>query len=166
MANDTAHDLAVDLLNEAVVALTCAGITPPAIQFVGHADPAWDCELLSTFIDPAVYFPLSSTAPTCQVAPRITVNLTDVRCWPTQNEDGSPPTPAELTAAAELLNSDLWVLMRTLARHTAEGDLFDGVSCHATRLGPITTLPPQGGFAGWKMAVVVQPEDTDPLCGS
>lgn len=165
MANDTVQLLAEDLLATAVDALTCSGIEPPDRQLVTHGLPAWDCEQISVHVDPAIWAPLDTRQQTCQIVPRITLNLTVVRCWPTQ-EGRQAPTATTITDAAAAMNADLWVLMRTFARHQADGTLFEGVSCQSTKLGPISTLQPSGGFAAWQMAVIVQPTDTDPLCGS
>lgn len=166
MANDTVHELAEELLEAAATALACEGIDPPGFQYVGHGVIPWDCELLAVAVDPALFAPLDIGRSTCQVQPKVTLQLTILRCWPTQDELGRPPTAAELTAAAEALNADLWVLQRHLARHTADGSLFSQVTCQSIRLGAVTTLSPQGGFGGWQFAVLVTPHDTDPLCGS
>ena len=133
MANDTAQELAEELLGEAVDALVCAGITPPALQYVAHGIPPWDCELIAVNINPPQFFPLDTSRSSCQVAPRLTFILTVVRCYPTQDENGNPPTGPVMNAAAAAINADLWVLMRTLARHTADGTLFGGmIGCHDT----------------------------------
>lgn len=166
MANDTAHDLAEELLNEAVVALVCSAITPPGLQYVGHGIIPWDCPLIAVNIDPAIFAPIDPRSQGCQIAPRITLNLTVLDCYPTQDEQGNNPTAAEMTAASLHLNSILWVLMRTIARGATDGTLFDQVDCHSIKLGQVTTLSPSGGLGGWQFPVLVQPHDTDPLCGS
>jgi hypothetical protein len=169
MPVDLVHDLAIELLETAGEALSCEGIELPPLRYVSHGRPPWDCELLAVHVDPPHFFTMDTPTRSCAVALRYTLHLTILRCWPVPKEGTPPilPTGPEMTAAAEVLNTDAHVLMRTLGRRHTEAELFPGLAdCKATRLERPFTLEPSGGLAGWVFPVTVQPTDTDPLCGS
>lgn len=167
MANDTLTVLAEELLGEAITALTCAGIAPPELQYVGFGLIPWDCELLAVNINPPGFLPLDRSRSSCQIAPIATFVLTDLRCYPTQDEQGNPPSAAEMEVASAAIYADLWVLQRTLARHTADGTLFGAaVACQDTKMQQAAILDPAGGLGGFTFSITAMPQDLDPLCGS
>lgn len=157
MAAADLQDLAEAVLAASGEILDTTGNPEIARAFVSHGPPALDCcNQLAVHV---AQIGEAATQAGNVLQPGLRhafarVNLTTLfitvtRCHSVIDEDGVPPSPAELTAAAATLNSDAWALWNGLYR--MQDDLFD--ACDLVFFDGIVPLPPQGGCAGYVMAI-------------
>lgn len=79
------------------------------------------------------------------------------RCVPVGEEQNGrfiAPSEVELTAAADKVMEDMWALWNGIGSNLAS--LFDEYPCDDVLFDGLTPLDPQGGFAGWTLAVQVE----------
>jgi hypothetical protein len=157
VAADDLQNLAVAVKDAALVILDGNGNEPIVREFVSHGPPALDCCNQLAVHVAQIGEAATQTGNVLQAGLRhnaARVNLTTLlttvtRCHPVLEDDGNPPTAAELTAAAAMLNADAWSLWNGLYR--AQDDLFS--ACDLVFFDGIVPLPPQGGCAGYVMAI-------------
>lgn len=139
---------ASDLLDAVVAALP----SPVVRAYVSHGPPAWD---LCSEDQATVHLgPVSLRQPPngrCGAAPQVGMVVQVVRCHPTLDDQGQPPSEADLTAAASALADDLEAVIAAVVDQA--GDLFG--DCSAVIYQPATTLGPTGAVAGWSWPLVV-----------
>lgn len=104
-------------------------------------------------------FPTTSTfIHPCKAASWVAqIIVTVARCDPSQDEQGTPPTDAELSASAEQLAIDLWAVVRGLTCClTAEA--VPGKSKRRVALANVgnTTIPGEGGCVGIEVRAFVE----------
>ena len=86
--------------------------------------------------------------------PEITLQITLIStvCWPTQNDDGSLPTAAEIEAAALQVLTDRREVWSALWSGTQDGSLFSGLlagnDCASLGEQPAAYFGPSGLNAG------------------
>lgn len=167
--------LAHDLLDAALDGLASSrtGIAPPDRTYVAHSRPAVDiCEgdttgQLSVYLDPGKALTLQSSPDRPAVPRQLLMQPIAAffvewwRCHIAFATDGSIPTAAELDDAASMLLTDLWCVETQLLTEQRDGTLFS-VDCHRVEVGAATALGPQGGAAGWNIAVRVALSDSGP----
>lgn len=75
-------------------------------------------------------------------------------CWPMPTPDGSPPSPAEMDAAAVRVNAALDCAWFAIAGATRPGG--DLAACGQWMLMDWVPIRPSGGCAGWEIHTKVQ----------
>jgi hypothetical protein len=157
-ANDL-HEVAEAFLDAAIDALDTSPPGAPTRAFISTDEPALDCcETLAVFTRTLAMATAKTRNSELEKAqairrggqPELTLYVQISRCVPTFRLSGGrllPPTPAALTASAQLLNQDgwkLWLGLTQALKHGALAQLCSG----AERL-EANQVKPQGGCAGW-----------------
>lgn len=165
------HQLAAELLDkcEQVLATTVGGI-PPSV-FLSPGLPALDrqCDTLCVYeTAPSVNgagetpsFPGASLRFAAIMF--IGLSVQAVRCVPIAREKNGVwkyPTDEQLTEAAEKVMEDGWALWNGVVSELRDGDLFE-TPCQAVEFVSLTPLDPQGGMAGWTLALAVDLQGYD-----
>lgn len=163
---DLFYLIAQEVLDCACEALTGqdASCPCPCRKFVTVGQPVWDqcCDggQLAVFME-RVYvastFPAANnTAITC-AAPLIgEFTLQLIRCVPTMDDQGHPPTPDDLTASAQAIYSDMYITFRAVLCCLAAYRKYRNFTMRDGRF-----VGPQGGCAGFEIKFAV--ELTDPI---
>lgn len=128
----------------------------PARSYVSHGEPSWDCgDQLTVHLDG---LPIEQVTK-CSTRNRFPFVITLLRCVTSLGPDAEIPTDEVLDEEALGLLADAWVLRNGIAVGRANGLLFGTVDsgCDTVSLGDITTLGPEGGLAGWSIAVTLTP---------
>src|SRR5258706_232803 len=117
------------VLDHAQDCLTDNDRTLPVNVFVSHNAPAWDCcDLLTVHLasaKPTVRFPPEAATLRCATRWAAEVTVTLLRCVPTLQTNGQPPTDADLNTSAVGLAEDIWALYHCLSCEALSGDLLD-----------------------------------------
>lgn len=173
--SDLSQDLlaaCIDSLNEIPAALPGL-LGAPDRAFVAPGIPVWDCcEQL------AVYAPSIGERNTSPPGtgrrhvfgriPMVRLVTTVTRCLPQGEVTGTrytPPTPAELDAAAEQIQADGWALHNGIFNRLGQG-LLAGGRCSEDDWEGIEAATPAGGCGGWTMTIRFQLDGygyTDPI---
>lgn len=162
----TTPDAITDLLNE-VLACACDALEAqshcfcPCRHFISVGPPVWDTAAccsdgqLTVHLDrvyPFSNFPAQSNQVNlCQTPLAIDFNVNLLRCYPTMDEDGNPPTHEQLQTAGEELVRDAFILTTGLLCCLAA----KGRSRKYVYLGSRLTGP-QGGCAGVEVRFTVE----------
>lgn len=77
--------------------------------------------------------------------------VTSTRCVPNQENDGTPPSVAELEASSAQLDADGWALWNHLYNLRMAGQLF--TFCDEVFFDSMRPLGPSGGCAGWVLQI-------------
>lgn len=151
-------DLLDDLLAEAVNSLntTDGADPPPESQFVAQGTVAWDCDLLAVHLVRLEPKLLDPRAERCAIVHMARVAVTLLRCVPKVDDNGQPPSPAEMDTANRQLAVDGWALWKGLTRAWADGSWPIGIPCKNVKWGGLEPLAPSGGLAGWRVEATVQ----------
>ena len=130
--------------------------------FVALDAPALDCpDTVTVHVTNVARQPLSYGMPLSEfeagpaLAGAVTIAtfvITTTRCAPRPADSGDPPTPMAYEDAAKLLLTDLWTLWKAIPPAIDRAELWQG-SCQKFVLGPVSSIPEQGGFAGWTLAL-------------
>ena len=169
MSSTLLYDLAERLLEVTVGALD----EPPELQIVTDGDPMsmyGFCPMVAVAMAPNGLFPsinIRARGPSLPARPTMKTSLSQAvfritqittNCWPTQGDDGSIPSAAEINAAALAVltdRDDCWIDLRDNARN---GTLFTGLlagnDCAAIE-PPTTAFGPSGQTAGTIFSVYV-----------
>lgn len=86
------------------------------------------------------------------------VNLTCVvvRCSPTQDNDGNPPSIDDIETAARETSEDVWAIWNFTRQRHKSGDLFpSGGNSRELFLDPAFPVPPGGDAVGWQIPIRV-----------
>ena len=159
--DDELVTLAQSLLDVAAAALTAAGQDVPDRVFISAsqppAEPTECAETLAAWPGPLRTVPVPPLQKRgCTSKTLAELHVTLYRCVPIMQEDGTPPTVAELDASGKSLAVDGWVIWRAVLRAWSDGTLFDDISCQSIDLSRgMINLPPLGGIAGWDITVLV-----------
>lgn len=159
LVTSTVYDHAADLLASVVDRMgdVYDDYTPPIVlperQYVHAGEVAWDCEqVVVTVVDLRHAFPGETAKPLVCSPPRhIHMEVWIVRCVPTLDDNGNPPSPAALDAAAHTELQDLWTLAYVLWKGYSDADW--GGTCASVLLGPVDTVGPLGAYAAVKADV-------------
>jgi hypothetical protein len=157
MGADDLQTLAENVLTAAETILDTNGNEPIERAFVSHGPPALDCCNQLAVHVAQIGEAATQATNVLQAGLRhnfarvnlTTLMITVTRCHPTLDDGGTPPTPDELNDAAAMLNADAWSLWNGLYR--MQDDLF--AACDLVFFDGIVPLPPQGGCAGYVMAI-------------
>jgi hypothetical protein len=157
------HAAALELLNASVEALdtiptydaTLDGA--PDRAFVASGTPAIDCcDQLTVNVSQVQSAPLApgGLATGRQIAAKINhvfLIVTITRCYPMPDDQGTPPSPDDIQAAAEQLNADGWALWNHLYNLWRADQLF--TLCDEVFWDALRPLGPAGGCAGWVLGI-------------
>jgi hypothetical protein len=150
----------LDICEEALAA-TDGGT--PTNSFIDASPPAIDCcpmlSVVALPIDEDVTSPLSPAPSTALRTTfgnviRVTYTITALRCAAVPQKNGDPPTPAEKTAVALLVQQDGWALWNGV-RHAVANGLF-GDLCLGVYFDPVRYMPAEGGCVGVTFSVRAQ----------
>lgn len=164
MSNPELYQDAQAILNVVVDAFLDSAVALPERQYVSDGSIAIDCEQLTVTIV-QVYRGLPGEIQTDPMGPRRCATVSSfecaiilVRCVPTLKESSAGqivfPTVHELDSSAQTILQDGAILWRGLMAAWAEGTLVPG--CDQLALGPMISLGPEGGFAGWTVSLEAQ----------
>jgi hypothetical protein len=154
------YDLATKLLGLVDDQLTELGIATPERQYLAPgANVVFDCEQLTIRIARIIPGVQGADTPYPVVTHsklRKTAELfvTLVRCVPSMNDDGSPPSVADYTAAAEVSFNDAMAL-RIALENIEHQHLLVPRNVSVT-VGQLNTMGPLGGFAAVEMMYSVE----------
>jgi hypothetical protein len=158
----TVHTIAGELLAKCELALgTTVGGVPPFVS-LNPGLPALDrqCDQLYVW----------ESAPVVESAGGvgslhfgwktfIGLNALIARCVPvgeTIDKRYRGPSAIKSTAAAQKVMEDMWALWNGVTSEILSGDLFEDFPCSGVRFESMIPLDPQGGFAGWTLALQVE----------
>lgn len=144
--------LAADVLTN-----TDGALDPPDRQYVAHGRVAWDCEQLTVHVVNLIAEPQDDRGANCNIVHRATIATTLVRCAPTPDDRGNPPSSADLDAFGLQMAADGGALWKGMTRATADGQWPVGLPCRRVRWVNLQPLAPSGGFAGWQVNVELRP---------
>lgn len=142
----------LDICEEAVAATDGGAITN---AYLDASPPAWDCcpalVVVALPIDEDVTSPLTPDPATALRTTagnviRVTYSIWALRCAAPMQTNGNPPTPAEKTAVALLVQQDGWALWNGV-RHAIANGLF-GDTCTGVYFDPVRYVSQEGGCAG------------------
>lgn len=146
------YDTATDLLDSVVTRMEdvyddyTPAIELPARQYVHAGEVAFDCEQVVVSVPEQGLthaFPGEAAAILVCSPPRhVALTVTVVRCVPVMSDNGDPPTPEALDAAARTTLTDLWTLAYVLWAGYDAGDW--GGTCASVLLGPVEVVGPEG----------------------
>lgn len=143
-------DLAETLLATVASTLEAAG-RPLQRSYVSHGPPAWDgcgTDQATVHLQPLT-FRSSGSGRQMQTQLRAGLTVQMVRCVPVPDDQGTPPTEAQLGDSARALIDDLARVVYAVA----DGTVF--ASCAAVSYGEAAPLGPLGGMAGWTWPITV-----------
>jgi hypothetical protein len=152
----TVYDLAAGLLDSVVTRMNAElTVDLPARQYVHAGLVAWDCEETVVAVPESGLthaFPgEASKVEFCSPPRQVAFEVWIVRCVPSLQDNGTPPTEADLDAAAAIQLADLWTLSYVLWQYR---DDWKG-TCHTLLMGPVEIVGPEGTFAAVKATVFV-----------
>jgi len=144
--------------------MTDAGVQ--ARQYVSPNTPSWDCEQLTVNVGTAAVGDTLPLQPPLQPGLReganravrvVAFTITSLRCIPVVGNVGPKlPSPAAISAAAKVIDDDLWAIWNHLATLKRQGLLFPPAKDRVMFFDPAVPLQAQGGIVGW--AIQVRPE--------
>jgi hypothetical protein len=152
------HPLAVSALDAVVAHYAAIGVELPKRRLVSAGQSPWDCELVNVWVQrdyPTAGGPESALFVSVRAAAAhffraAVLGVQVVRCYPTVDDMGEPPDPAEETIAAELVHGDVDHLWAALLAASSAGTFSqrNGVAYEGW-----TALGPDGGLAGGVLTV-------------
>jgi hypothetical protein len=167
-SNSIYYDIAHELLNYVVTSFAAEGIDLPDRRYVHHGEPAHDygpevdpdCTGQLTinweFVgsgQPGAETSDSNKQRGCVLIDFIEYAIELVRCVPTLQEDGTPPTVIALDDSALDLAVDGYVLRRSVYDAWSSG-IF--CQCQDIQIARMTAISPRGGVAGWRQTLQVE----------
>lgn len=160
MANDHVSLIASALLQSVIDVFAAASVTLPDRQYTHVGQVADDnCEQLVVSANRiergapgiAETVPVRSGRP-AQQRGEFQVRLT--RCAPGSDRAGQPPDAAALSAKADEVMIDGWVLWDGLVNAHLAGNLVG--ECQIITVGPMLPIGPLGQQTGWVLPVVLE----------
>jgi hypothetical protein len=127
----------------------------PARRYWNIATPAVDCEqLVVSMIQMYVGTPGDeATEPRrCNDPRSVTLNISVSREVPVVQQNGQPPSPANIQAAATVAAYDAWILMESINQFDSwatNGPFGMGV------IATVDSAPPEGGFQTTRMTITM-----------
>lgn len=161
-------DIATSLLDNLVAGLTDEGIDVPSRQYIHSGEIAYDfvdddCSeafvvsfqgiLQGTGATTAAYIP--GTPIKCAVPLVAQYIVVLLRCVPVITDDGPPPTPADLTAAAQEILTDSMTLPNVAINKDLQGALTEQM-CNLKGMGDVVAIGPNGGIGGTQLTLYVE----------
>lgn len=147
-----------DVLAALVAGYVAQGVDLPDRQLVTPGLPAWDCDMLAVQVErefsysgsvaQEVIEPLTEAVAFAMRGAQLGITL--LRCVPTSDEDGNPPTAASEQAAAELILTDSQRMLNVLVAAVRAGDIG---GCNSVAFMEWVSQGPQGGLGGGLLRV-------------
>lgn len=173
---DSLFAAATGLLVAAAQILDGTPAGAPAVQYVAHGLPAFDCpNSLIVTVGPMAYgdyrrsvAPGTISDPRFPVVPIVPFTVTALRCvnaqaMPQAAAGGVRPADvAKVQADAEIVYRDGWSLFCGLQKLYRENRLFEGYPCRAFEIDSVIPVSPEGGCLGWTVTVQAQLDGFDP----
>lgn len=157
MQANALRDLLGSLLAESVAAIDTEGASPaPDRQYVAHGSVTWDCELVAVNLVRVSAQLVEANLARCAVRHDARLAVTLLRCWPTADSRGTPPSADALSVAGRDLATDGQALWKGLTRAWSEGAWPVNLPCNAVTWEGLEPLAPSGGFAGWRLTLGVR----------
>ncbi len=150
----------LDICQDAVAATVGGPITN---AYLDASPPAVDCcpaiVVVAFPIDEDVTSPLTPQPATALRTTmgsviRVTYTVYVYRCAAVSQKNGQPPTPAEKTAVAQMVQEDGWAVWNGV-RHAIANGLF-GDNCLGVYFDPLRYLSAEGGCVGLTFQVRAQ----------
>lgn len=158
---------AQSLLDCSLVGLDDAGF-PPCKAFLSPSpNPAWDdCCVCRNGGEGQLWVALNNSQPRdpfrgqpCGRDFQVLYTIGLTRCTPVIHDDGSAPSAAELTAAAEKMYRDQALLLQAVTCCFTEQ--FD-LDPEQWAIGELEIFPNQGGCQGFQLSVLVRTPNCSP----
>lgn len=149
MAATDLADLADSILAAVEARHADAGIGLPNRRYTHTGEVAYDCEqLVVTLTGVFAGLPASPhNDPVNPVAPiSASFEIHVVRCVPTLDQQGNPPSVDRLNASAQEIATDHYVLARGILTSARTGEYGD--HCQAVTIDRVGPADPQGGYGG------------------
>lgn len=152
---NTPWDLASAVLTVIEDGYATAGVLLPDLHLVRPNVPVWNCEQVAVSILGLPTGTADALGPPqqCYAQRTLTLSAHVVRCFPTLDESGQYPNPAEIEPATETIAADLWLLPYVL---TVESGALAG--CDGVRILDAVIVGPTGGFVGARVDLRVTVE--------
>lgn len=161
------------LLVQAASILDTTPAKAPAIQFVSHGPPPFDCcGMLAVAVGQITYEPVARGAPPYRtpdpkmgVVNRVPLTVYALRCATAVPEGGiqiTLPQAQKMSADAQATYSDAWALWCGLRNRHHAGTLFPGYPCRVYDVDLGQPIAPDGGCIGWSVAVHVDLDGYSP----
>lgn len=134
-----------------------AGVELPDRRYVCDGDVAFDCEqgvvqITRVFSGTPGAEELSPLQ--CGLPQAAELDIWLIRCVPTIDDHGNPPTQEQIAASSEIIMADGELLRFGLMLKRKAGELLDP---HVpVAWGEMRGVGPQGGFAGWLQRLVIE----------
>ena len=140
-----------------------AGVALPERRYLlagNAAGAAWDDEQVTVSLN-GVWPGPSAAQQSAQataahqagtVLPRAVYEIRILRCWPTVDDSGEPPTPEAITQASMVLMRDAGLILTALYAYAA-ADRGNGTMS----VGEIQPLGPDGGLCGYAVVITLSP---------
>lgn len=162
------YGLAGELLTVAASILDTTPAKAPAVQFVCHGPPPYDCcGFVAVAAGPITYAAFSrgsitmggrTADPRMPVDPNIALVVYVLRCASAQPQGGlqiTLPQAAAISKDAEVAAADGWSLWNGLRNRQRAGTLFAGWPCRVFDIDNALPLAPDGGCLGWAVTLNV-----------
>lgn len=161
---DHLYELAQEIKDASVLALSSSGVDVPTRQFIAPglevADEVWDndCNQLAVHLlrlfsgspdEELGFVEQKGYAISALYAVRIT------RCLQSVPEGDEAANPDALNSDSQVLYRDAWVLRQNLLDQYHVQKTFLQ-SCQSALIGPLEPFGPNGGVAGWVLSIGVQ----------
>jgi hypothetical protein len=151
--------LSQDLLQLVQDQLTAQGVTiPDRVYCAPGADLVFDCEQMTVHLSRIIsnFQGNDSPYPAPHAIRRKSAEfyVTLVRCVPTMEEDGEPPSPAGLTTSAGVIMNDAMALRVALETIDAQHSLVPRNI--PTTVGQLNTIGPLGALAATQIVYTVE----------
>lgn len=157
MANLDLSTLAHDLLASVVGRLTAAGIVLPTRRYVWVGAVAVDCEqVVVSYEQSFLGLPglQDASAIQCSVLRSAQFAISIIRCVPSPDRSGTPPSVESLDAVATVMLTDALELMRQVVTGYRDRDFSS--TCDSMSILNVVPVGPSGGYGGVTMHVQVQ----------
>lgn len=156
-SKDRLYGVARQVLDTVSAGLTAAGAEAPARQYVADGNlVAWDCEQLVVAVASTYSHQgdvASEFAGVMAMVPRAAdLEVWLVRCCPTPDDDGEPPSADDIDASAAVVLADPMVIVECLWKAYEAGDL---ASCKGLVFRRWQAVGPSGGLTGGVMRLSV-----------
>lgn len=136
---EPAHDLGPEAGTD------CAGQVTVSMDFIGSGLPGAETSD-------------SNQTRGCTITDFVSYTIELVRCVPTLENDGTPPSLTDLDDSALDLSIDGYLLRRSIHNAWSSGVFCN---CQDIAIGRLEVISPRGGVAGWRQTLQV-----DLLCGA
>jgi hypothetical protein len=167
------HVLAGDFLDACIDALDTIPTYAPGLAgapertFISPGRPVLDCcDQLAVHVEALTEMNATGSGQKARHGARtnlVTLIATSTRCIPTGTAS-APPSPTELTDAAEQLDADAWALWNHVWNMIRADQLF--MLCGEVFWDGLRALAPSGGCAGWVLQLRVQEEGYEEALGT